>query len=374
MRARPLVQALALLALLLYLCAVVRFCAHPRSLPLAPPKIESLPPKTESLAPAAEALAPAAEALAPEAESLARAAEALESLPPENLDETSRRLERGGAREDLYGREGAVVLGLERCAAYRAAVPARLRRLGVAGLFNAGTNAVQLSLEQSCNVSAGGRNSLFAVPWGKHNPASWRGSHWAPAFTNASVLKWRPRVATVLPFVVVKDPLTWMHSVCRHPYAVRLTSRAGPLCPSPLARPLPALKVAFQPDRLLTYASLPDMWREWHEEYVRAPYPRLMLRYEDFLFDPSRVMRAVCDCAGGRLADSLRTLERVKGPGLGHATDTSTLQQSLQLYADPAKRVEHYTPQDLAFVRAALKAPGSLYEWLKYDLPASSAS
>ena len=64
-------------------------------------------------------------------------------------------------------------------------------------------------------------------------------------------------MASVLPVVTVKDPLTWMPSICRHPYAVRLSSKQRTKCPRPLDAPV---SVAFKRDKVLYYASLVDLW------------------------------------------------------------------------------------------------------------------
>ena len=49
---------------------------------------------------------------------------------------------------------------------------------------------------------------LLQVPWGKHNPVDWRGLHAAQGLEGVDV-------DGVLPVVVVKDPFTWMRSMCR---------------------------------------------------------------------------------------------------------------------------------------------------------------
>ena len=87
------------------------------------------------------------------------------------------RPERQSKRTDPYG-NGTKVLGLETCAAFRAANPIiSSRRFAPAGLFNSATNALWQTILSNCRVSEHGRNDLFHPPWGKHNPASWRGRH-----------------------------------------------------------------------------------------------------------------------------------------------------------------------------------------------------
>ena len=42
-------------------------------------------------------------------------------------------------------------------------------------------------------------------------------------------------------------------------------------------------------------------WTEWNRAYLEASFPRLVVRYEDLLFSPYEVARAVCGCLGGRV-------------------------------------------------------------------------
>ena len=130
-------------------------------------------------------------------------------------------------------------LGLDRCAAFRSAQGPR-GRPAVAGLFNTGTNFLMKLFRMNCDVpdacpaqphikvdkdnpyaaeirimaemQLARRNHcspfLLQVPWGKHNPVDWRGQHSAQGLEGVDV-------DGVLPVVVVKDPFTWMRSMCR---------------------------------------------------------------------------------------------------------------------------------------------------------------
>ncbi|KAH8060283.1 hypothetical protein JL720_13621 [Aureococcus anophagefferens] len=95
---------------------------------------------------------------------------------------------------------------------------------------------------------------LPQVPWGKHNPYSHAGRHRAPSYE-------RVNSSEVLPVVVAKDPLAWVGSVCREPYALRFASGACAAV-GDVAAPWPAGP--------RTYASLFDLWAAWHGEYLDA--------------------------------------------------------------------------------------------------------
>lgn len=62
-----------------------------------------------------------------------------------------------------------VILGLDRCRAYRETVPAAERILGLAGLFSSGTNVMHHLLLNNCETPIGGqkpqRTFLWQVPW-----------------------------------------------------------------------------------------------------------------------------------------------------------------------------------------------------------------
>lgn len=78
--------------------------------------------------------------------------------------------------EQLYG-SGPKIIGLETCKIFRESVPRSETLIGPAGLFNTGTNLIDVSLENNCHIpervkkygqhSPGMRKH---VPWGKHNP------------------------------------------------------------------------------------------------------------------------------------------------------------------------------------------------------------
>ena len=57
---------------------------------------------------------------------------------------------------------------------------------------------------------------MSSVPWGKHNPqTSFRFHHVCEENRDHGVKLPQERV---LPVVMIKDPYTWMSSICRHKY------------------------------------------------------------------------------------------------------------------------------------------------------------
>lgn len=127
------------------------------------------------------------------------------------------------SRLPRWYRPGPRLIGEDRCSAHlteSASAPQRLRHAGVAGLFNSGTNLLHALLEANC---VGNRGFVhWQVAWGKHHPLEWRGRHlepWARSMIPNVNDSAHPAWELMLPVVVVKDPLTWMRSMCRSPYS-----------------------------------------------------------------------------------------------------------------------------------------------------------
>ena len=162
-------------------------------------------------------------------------------------------------------------LGLDRCAAFRSAQGPR-GRPAVAGLFKTGTNFLMKLLRMNCDFPAAcpaqpqirvdkdnpyaaeirimaemqlaRRNHcspfLLQVPWGKHNPVDWRGQHAAQGLEGVDV-------DGVLPVVVVKDPFTWMRSMCRVDLCGNVFSSNSDTTSERYARPSGASRTSRNP-------------------------------------------------------------------------------------------------------------------------------
>jgi hypothetical protein len=124
----------------------------------------------------------------------------------------------------------------------------------------------------------------------------------------------------ILPIVIIKDPLTWLQSMCRHPYSAqwRQTSQHCPnLVPNSLDylnfpvvtkkqnRTVP-VKIKFSKESVEHWDSLIDVWSDWYHQYLTADYPRLMVRFEDFLFAPDQLLQQIANCVGGELTQPVR--------------------------------------------------------------------
>lgn len=254
----------------------------------------------------------------------------------------------------MYG-AGLIIDGLEACERFQART-SYLRRAAVAGLFNSGTNFMTQVFRKNCVMPRSACRSKeclgypFQVPWGKHNPPDWRhGNHTVPSLAQFNR-------SEILPVVVIKDPLTWMQSLCRHSYTARFarTSR----CPSPLDL-RGGVTVTFRNDvwhaaltpGVVSYTSLLDFWGTWYSAYWSQP-DRLLVRYEDLLFDTKRTVQRICDCVGGRLAQNFDVVSLPAKSGAGHGNNPTDREQALARYASEETRYRGLTEEDLRYYNA----------------------
>lgn len=250
--------------------------------------------------------------------------------------------------QSLYGNR-THILGLDRCEEYRDSVDPEHRLIGPAGLFNSATNLLVNLLRFNCvNVARVNQKKkyknftdgiLHQAPWGKHNPLSWRLHH----ETKATMGKFDQR--DFLPIVMVKDPITWMSSMCRHPYEARWP-HSREHCPNLVPNKVDrrrrtgsstiGLQVKFAtrhygdepiPDSsnktFIPYKSLVDFWNVWYHEWYDATFPRVMIRFEDLLFHAEETVAKVCTCWGGTMRRDFRYVKNSakgqQGPHAGSA-------------------------------------------------------
>ena len=266
--------------------------------------------------------------------------------------------------QSLYGTRPYIV-GLERCQAFRDAVDPEHRLMGPAGLFNTATNLLSRLLSMNCVNTARLKTKKYGhkeaptgvkiqAPWGKHNPVFWRLHHEAKVGGKGT------KQEDFLPVVMVKDPLTWMASMCRHPYEARWPHTANH-CPNLVAnnfdrgrKPGEIIPVFVKfatkhfgdeplPDpknkTFVKYDSLVELWNRWYTEWKEAEFPRLMVRFEDLLFHAEETIFQICDCAGGTMRSRFRYEEdSAKGDHGPHAGSAGFL-ASLVTYGNSTKRM-----------------------------------
>jgi len=231
--------------------------------------------------------------------------------------------------EDQYGEEPKI-LGLDRCDAFRRLNRAHPDDITVApsGMFDSGTNLLHQLLEMNCEFPDRDPNvyhgRAFQPPWGKHTPREFRESHRIDNPLYQSMI-----LEAVLPVVLVRHPYDWLKSVCEQPYAVHWRDRGHDdfYCPAIVHRDNETQEV------LVTYGSgnqmyesIAHLWNRWNRGwYDSMAFPRLMVRMEDLIFYPDKVIPEVCSCAGGSMMHKRIKIpfESAKANTSGHAQQHS---------------------------------------------------
>jgi hypothetical protein len=105
------------------------------------------------------------------------------------------------------------------------------------------------------------------------------------------------------------------------------------------------------------HPSLVEFWNDWYRDYVRADFPRLLVRYEDVVFHPKQITRTVCECAGGRLniddhpdRGFVYVTESAK-KGAAHGKTKTSYVDALIKYGTEAGRYDGFERADLEYAR-----------------------
>ena len=276
--------------------------------------------------------------------------------------------------------------------------------VGPSGLFNTGTNLLAETMQNYCTIPSrsnvpkntktppsGNRGEphqhapplmrkisgmLWQVPWGKHNPISWRMHH------DAISRSLGVDQTHVLLIAIIIDPLHWMGSMCRHSYSadwfddpqhcpnlvpnerdigkrgITMTSRSFPVT------------VAFKGDQVEHYDSLLHLWNQWYRDYLDVQdFPRLIIRFEDLLFHLEEVVTEVCHCAGGTVINSKKGIHLQSGAakqGEAH-TGSNGLLSVISRYGSKKHRLDTMTEDDIQF--ANTNAGSELMKLLHYNYP-----
>lgn len=264
------------------------------------------------------------------------------------------------AVESQYGSE-PVVNGLDRCHEFRSMKGDKF--LAPAGLFNTGTNAMTYYLR--ANLQIGNNDTshygiLTQVPWDKHWMYSLRYEH--TIARHGMFDKDR-----VMPIVVIRDPLTWIRSMCRQPYLVRwIPKQARTHCPHTIVNGQ-TQPVAIPSMTNRTWQSLFHLWNDWYREYLDAPSPRLIVRVEDLWFRPRKVLEIIQKCTGAKQASEFfYVVASSKWEHVREHGPQSSWVSAIVKHGNPANRLLNLTSEDLAFAKTALD--DELIRRFRYDV------
>jgi hypothetical protein len=116
--------------------------------------------------------------------------------------------------------------------------------------------------------------------------------------------------------------------------------------------------------------SMAHFWKDWNQEYLEAadvvvgggvpnssnPFPRLIVRLEDLVFFPQQILKSVCDCVGGQLADPLFLAGDSSKPGGEniHGSNKTDLRAAMisHIYTN---RSQGMTREDMDYASNVLK-------------------
>lgn len=260
----------------------------------------------------------------------------------------------------LYG-EKPVVLGEETYPPTNSSerhLPLQNSTIHLAGLYNAGTNAVKLALMDQFP-------DLVIDDDEKHSPAS--------VYLNNTSSNHNHYSLTI---VVVRDPFRWMASMCKTNYDatwIRVFRHCPNLVPNPQDWQGPLHRSQTMLSKLKTYSvavdrynshyeSLADMWTQWHLEYWNRrsskKTPTLFVRYEDFVFHREAVMSEIAKRVHGTtiVTTETTTTTTVKyrmNSAKMHGSSTNFVAAVIQ-YGTPRGRYHGMSTEDLRYAAKAL--------------------
>jgi hypothetical protein len=276
----------------------------------------------------------------------------------------------------LYGSK-PIIYGLETCSKFQSTVPASDAYIGPTGMFNTGTNILPNLLYGYCklpkrtnplksDIIDGG--FLRHVPWGKHNPVTWRNNH--VALDAEGIVQ-----NHTLPVLISKDPYYWMGSMCRHHYEARWVHVDR--CPNIVkgnTNNTFTVGLAYQEHQITTYKSMPDFWNTWYGDYLAKDddFPMLVIRFEDLVFHTEEVVTKVCECGGGELTWNAKKygIHLHKGSAKGQARNhkgSGGLLSSIMRYGCGDERLAGMNEYDLRYTKATIRK--DLMDLFGYSLP-----
>jgi hypothetical protein len=155
---------------------------------------------------------------------------------------------------------------------------------------------------------------------------------------------------------------TWKHSKTHCPNLVP-TDKEGP-------EPTGAVPVdiRFDQNSKFYWDSLVDLWNDWYRQYLVADYPRLIVRFEDLLFQAPAVMKQISDCMG--VDFNMSTFKYQTKSAKGHGSHTDFLHAIIKSGNETARK-KGMTEADLKF--AAQQLDADLMRIFQYQAPVDLA-
>lgn len=258
----------------------------------------------------------------------------------------------------LYGETNSpIIVGMEKCSEFRNKKTEMF--LGVAGLFNTGTTTLDLYIRENLILTSFPNQDGFnkGVPWGKHRLWSLREEFMPDEFVN--------KIDQVFPVVIIRDPFTWMQSMCTSPYKAKWP-HSERHCPNLIADEEDAtifpgvnegdlIPTVLTSQKQRSFLSLLHLWVEWYAEYLFSDQPRLIVRFEDVLIRPDAVVDKIQECL--QLERQQEEFVYVVGPikwDQKYVKKQSSMVSAIIKYGNGIDRIRNMTQNDLKIAKEVL--------------------
>eukprot|EP01083_Nonionella_stella_P162256 532476_1 len=220
----------------------------------------------------------------------------------------------------------------------------------IAGQFNTGTNALWNYISPNCK----GHLYWQHPSWGKH-----------AVLNSTIVLDAKHRhirninIDNDLVVVLIKDPLTWIKSMCKMPYDAHFYNKSFRLqttCPkgvehSTLYREYHDFPIWDREE----YESLVHFWNAYYESYINQMnhINLLIIKFEYLLFESETMIKRMCNCFGkGQLKNpyNISILKKAAKDHIHGGNKSKDRKTAQEHYGDPSYRYQGFAPPDLRYI------------------------
>ena len=189
----------------------------------------------------------------------------------------------------------------------------------VVGPQNSGTNFVYKQFEKNCPKIGVFEARWVGVPNDPGDDAAIEALHHAKKGKHTIIGRWPPVKRKIkcmaekygekcIALVVVRDPLTWFRSQCKHPYYGWMMPRTKrtPTCATPFENTESDLRelhgIDPKTNTRFHYKTLAHAWNAWYAPFFEEgnAFRWFFIRYEDMLLRTEEITRRVCDHFGSR--------------------------------------------------------------------------
>jgi hypothetical protein len=190
-----------------------------------------------------------------------------------------------------------------------------------------------------------------------------------------------------MPVVTIRDPYTWMQSMCRQPYEAQFDHTRED-CPHliPTETDLKAHpryeKFKYIPVHVIynrkehisvRHDSLAHYYNEWYQDYKNfTDFPRLIVRMEDLIFHGEETIAQICECAGGQSRTGSRfshVQDTAKIGDTRRGTPDTGLLGAIIKYGNASNRRVGYAPVQLQAAKDLLDPELMKIFGYKYEDP-----